>query len=471
MGGRCRLRWLSFLERPVIYFARDQADRLSIDRLAAYPCSRGNLWEPSEVLPSMRSLRIGASRLRAVPVAVLTALVAITLVPVPAALASSGPTSTGSAVRTAASQAGRVTSFAGLGEFKPLSTETFGEGTLSVNPARPGVVAWCAGGSVAVQGLHSETEVPTTAAIKRIASWLAGRAGTQYRMSCQQVAVGASAGQVFASFVLWPDCTASHTPSVINASFGMYTADNGEAWSFVPLPKGATESSFNVFNYGPGGTVQASFSPMPRGPFEVTADGGRRGSLMGPQAIRCPALGPCAFLSSSPPSVNCDGFSGRWASLDVSLDGGRKWSSPLEVVGYQSYATLVALSANEALLVSAGGGTAAEPVAGTTAPASSVMLTVDRGRSWQALAAPSPAALGGPDFGPDIAVLPDGDLLHVGPSDWQLLRRGSTSWCEVRDPAMSFVVGAAATFTITGGKVWWLDGGRAKHVSPSSIGC
>ncbi len=291
MGGRCRLRWLSFLERPVIYFARDQADRLSIDRLAAYPCSRGNLWEPSEVLPSMRSLRIGASRLRAVPVAVLTALVAITLVPVPAALASSGPTSTGSAVRTAASQAGRVTSFAGLGEFKPLSTETFGEGTLSVNPARPGVVAWCAGGSVAVQGLHSETEVPTTATLKRIASWLAGRAGTQYRMSCQQVAVGASAGQVFASFVLWPDCTASHTPSVINASFGMYTADNGEAWSFVPLPKGAAESSFNVFNYGPGGTVQASFSPMPRGPFEVTADGGRRGSLMGPQAIRCPALG------------------------------------------------------------------------------------------------------------------------------------------------------------------------------------
>jgi hypothetical protein len=285
------------------------------------------------------------------------------------------------------------------------------------------------------------------------------------------VAIGASAGQVFASFVLWPDCTASHTPSVINASFGMYTADNGEAWSFVPVPKGAAESSFSGFSYGPGGTVQASFSQMPRGPFEVTADGGRRWSLMGTQAIRCPALGPCAFLSSSPPSVSCDGFSGRWASLEVSPDGGRNWSSPLEVVGYQSYATLVALSADEALLVSAGRGTAVEPVAGTTAPASSVMLTADRGRSWQALAVPSPAGLGRPDFGPDFAVLPDGDLLHVGPSHWQLLRRGSTSWCDVRDPAMSFVVGAAATFTITGGKVWWLDGGTAKQVSPLSIGC
>jgi hypothetical protein len=249
----------------------------------------------------------------------------------------------------------------------------------------------------------------------------------------------------------------------------MYTTDNGKDWSFVPVPKRAAESSFNAFSYGPGGTVQASFSQVPGEPLEITADGGRHWSLVG--ATRCSALGPCAYLSSSPPSVDCDGFSGQWASLEVSLEGGRKWSSPFEVVGYKSYATLVALSADQALLVGAGGGSAAEPVAGTTAPASSVMLTVDRGRSWQALAVPSPAGLGRSDFGPDIAVLPDGDLLHVGPSDWQLLRRGSISWCDVRDPGTSFVVGAAATFTITGGKVWWLDGGKAKHVSPSSIGC
>lgn len=67
-----------------------------------------------------------------------------------------------------------------------------------------------------------------------------------------------------------------------------------------------------------------------------------------------------------PPSVDCDGYTGPWASLEVSLDNGRSWSSPFEVVGYGSFATLVVVSAAEALLVGGGGGSAAEPVVGTT---------------------------------------------------------------------------------------------------------
>lgn len=66
---------------------------------------------------------------------------------------------------------------------------------------------------------------------------------------------------------------------------------------------------------------------------------------------------------------------------------------------------------------------------------------------------------------------PDGDLLHVGPSRWQLLRRGSTSWCNVREPAASLVAGAALTLIVTGGIVWWLDKGKAKQVNPVFIDC
>jgi hypothetical protein len=406
-----------------------------------------------------------------VPVAAVTALVAITLGLLPAAEASSAPTPPGSAARTTAPRPGRVATFASLGSFKPLSTQAFGEGTFSVNPARPGAVAWCRDDFVAVQDLRAEIEVPTTAALERIAKWFAGRAGERYQMSCQQVALGTSPGQVFASFVLWPDCQAFPTPSIINATFGMYTGDNGKAWSFVPAPQNASQSSFNSFSYEPGGAVQASFSQLPGGPLEVTADGGRHWSLVAAHATRCPALGPCAYFSSAPPSVDCDGFTGPWASLKVSLDGGRKWSSPFGVVGYQSYTTLVALSADQALLVGAGGGSAAEPVAGTTAPTSTVMLTVDRGRSWQALAVPSPIGPGSSGSGADIAVLPDGDLLNVGSSRWQLLRRGSSSWCDVQEPPTSLVADTASTFTVTGGRVWWLDEGKAEQVSAVSIGC
>jgi len=418
------------------------------------------------------------SRLARGATAILALAVLAGLVePPPSALSSTLPARRAGSVVLSRQRPGRQLSFASLGSFKPAASEVFGEGTLSVNPRRPKVVAWCGEGYVSIQDGRSVLHLATAAALKAIARWLAGRAGAQYGTSCHQVALGPGPGQAFAAFVLWPDCDALRTPPVIDGSFGLYTDDYGRTWSFVPTPRGLSELSFGRFSYGRSGQVQASFSTEPGAPYEVTSDGGRHWSFVAAAATPCPSLGLCAYLASAPPSVVCLGFPGPWASLQVSLDAGGKWSSPFQVVGYQSFATLVVLAGGEALLVSGGGGSGAEAVAGTTAPNSPVMFTADRGRLWQAISVPPVPGHRLTDFGPSIAVLPDGDLLYVSPSPygsspgWQLLRRGSRAWCSVKEPPAWAVGASSSTFTVTDGEVWWLVGAKAKVASPASIVC
>ena len=386
-----------------------------------------------------------------------------------------GPVRTGQTLVSSAAAAASVgrsegtVSFAILGRFKPLSEETFGEGTISVNTARPDAVAWCGDRGVDVQVGESVAVVPTAAALAGIARRLAGRAGKKYVMACLQAMLGTEPGQVFASFTLLPYCESS--APVYIATFGLYSGDNGKAWSFVPVPAGASELSFSSFSYGARGVIEASFSPVPGGALEVTADGGEHWRPVGARPRRCPLTGPCEYFRPVPPSVDCIGFGGTWASLEVSTDSGREWSSPFQVVGYQSYATLVVLGPDKALLVTSGG---EEPVAGETAPPSAVMLTTDSGRSWDAISVPSVPRQAS---GPIIAVLPDGDLLYVGAGlgfsspGWQLLRRGSRAWCKVRVPAASEVVTSEPTLTVADGKVWWMDGAKVHSTAPDSVVC
>jgi hypothetical protein len=356
-----------------------------------------------------------------------------------------------------------------LGRFTPLSEETFGEGTISMNPARPGAVGWCGQRGVEVKVGRRVAEVATAGALARIARSLAGRAGKNYVMACQQAALGTGPGQVFASFTLVPDCQGSPSPYI--AMFGLYTDDNGRAWSFVPSPRGLSALSFSSFSYDARGAVEASFSPVPGGPLEVTADGGERWTSLAARPERCPLSGPCEYVRPVPPSVDCIGFGGTWASLEVSADSDRTWSAPFQVVGYQSYATAVVLGPAKALLVTSGGD---EPVANETAPPSPVMLTTDSGRSWDALSVPSVPKQGS---GPIIAVLLDGDLLYVGAAlgfsspGWKLLRRGSNAWCQVREPSVPGVATWEPTLTVTDGKVWWLDGAKLDSAAPASITC
>lgn len=410
-------------------------------------------------------------------VTLVVALLSGFLAPGAAALPASPSAPPGRPVGLSEQYLSSEASFAGLGNFKPLQEQVFGEGTLSVNPRRRGVVAWCGTGYMGLQDGRTVVHVPTAGALRRIAAWLAGRAGHGYGTSCHQVALGSQPGQIFASFVLWPDCQGSRTPRVINGSFGLYTDDDGKTWTFVPVPHGRSEPSFQGFSYGPAGQVQASFSPKPGSAYELTTDGGRRWSLVPATATPCSLRRLCAYFNAAPPSVVCIGFSGPWASLEVSLDGGTMWTTPFQVVGYQSFATLVALGGQAALLVSNGGGSAVEPVAGTTAPKSPVMFSSDRGRSWHAIAVPPISGRQPSQFGPIIVVLPDGDLLYVGASlvhgspGWQLLRKGAKEWCTVKEPPGSAISASWATVTVTGGEVWWMVGGKAEVANPRSITC
>ena len=118
------------------------------------------------------------SRLVRAATAILALAVVAGLVELsPSALSSTMPARPAGSVVLSRQRPGRQLSFASLGSFKPAASEVFGEGTLSVNPGRPNVVAWCGEGYVSIQDGRSVLHLPTAAALKAIARWLRGRAG------------------------------------------------------------------------------------------------------------------------------------------------------------------------------------------------------------------------------------------------------------------------------------------------------
>jgi hypothetical protein len=258
------------------------------------------------------------------------------------------------------------------------------------------------------------------------------------------------------------------------AEVALFTTDAGRSWSFVPTPPGAKRTDFGGFRYQ-GNDVDALFSPSTAAPdgqtgpplVEQTADGGRSWARA---PFSCPSTGPCVTFGAHLPGNCAQGLDSQ--GVIASSDKGRQWTEPSWPGGLVTcwLTTLEATSPTQALLVTS------NTVLGSQSPLDA-LVTDNGGRSWQAVYLPplpsSPGGQAGPAGqappGPgDVVVLPDGGLLYVDATPWQLLAPGAGAWCTVLAVGPgSGPVGSASggngqtvmpmSFAVVGNGLWWLS--------------
>jgi hypothetical protein len=158
------------------------------------------------------------------------------------------------------------------------------------------------------------------------------------------------------------------------------------------------------------------------------------------------------------------------------VDQGRRWSAPSWPGALVTcwLATLVATSPAQAILVTS------NTVLASASPFDA-LVTDDGGRTWQVVYLPPlPSSLTGPPpQGPgDVVVLPNGALLSIDGSPWQLLAPGSGAWCSVQTPGLgSGQIAVPTSFAVIGDSLWWLSGTSsgaavtAHHVASTSLTC
>ncbi len=346
--------------------------------------------------------------------------------------------------------------FSSLKGARPLSEIAAGAAPISANPGDLAYVGWCTPGFIDVQGPTGRSQVPLTGAIRLLASTGDYQAPLEDR--CDDLAfAGASPGPDFAAFAAFEVAPINQAPMV--AEVALVTTDAGRSWSFVPTPPGAKPTSFGGFRYV-GGDVDALFSNTAAASesqstpplVEQTTDGGKS---WGRTPFSCPATGPCVTFAAHMPGNCAQGLDSQ--AVITSVDQGRRWSGPSWPGALVTcwLTTLEATSPDQAILVTS------NTFLASVSPFDALM-TSDGGRTWQVVYLPPlPSSLAGPPpEGPgDVVVLPDGGLLSVDASPWQLLAPGSGAWCRVRTPGP----GPAQTvvplsFTVIGDSLWWLSG-------------
>jgi hypothetical protein len=357
--------------------------------------------------------------------------------------------------------------FSSLPATAPLAELAAGATPISANPQGPAYVGWCAPGDVEVQGPAGRSQVPVAGATQLLAATHAYQG--QVQDQCADLALGGTGpASTFAAFTVLP----AQGPMV--AEVALFTMDAGRSWSFVPAPPGAKRTDFGGFRYQ-GNDVDALFSPSVAAPdgqtgpplVEQTANGGRSWARA---PFSCPATGPCVTFGAHVPGNCAQGLDSQ--GVIASSDNGRQWTEPSWPGGLVTcwLTTLEVTSPTEALLVTS------NTVLGSESPFDA-LVTDDGGRSWQAVYLPplpsSPGGQAGPAGqappGPgDVVVLPDGGLLYVDATPWQLLAPGTGSWCAVRPvgpgsgPVGSPGGGNGQTvmpmsFAVVGSSLWWLS--------------
>lgn len=373
-------------------------------------------------------------------------------------------------------------SWASLVATAPIAGVTAGLPAISADPSDPSVKAWCSGASVEVSSPHAQVRISTASAAGVLQHMGFGLLGGPAPGCVTATALGTVAGGaggsgpvLVAAFVVAPDGQAPPT-----ADAALLSADAGRTWTPVPVPAGASATTFGGFR-NEGGALEALFAPsplmantaaptVPRPLAEITTNAGQTWHSA---TLGCPGAGPCVSLGPYLPG-NC-AMNGTAQALLYSHDAGQRWAQPAWPSSVQACAPaeLAATSSHTELLVDS---QSAYPLRRST----------DGGMTWSVVGLPPlPGAPQGFSPGPGpggMVLLPGGSLLATGEgasaSDtWELLRPGSGSWCDVGGLAAGVQRSSAfARLSLIGNQLWWLSGtgpspSMARHVDAASLSC
>lgn len=407
----------------------------------------------------------------------------------PAATSPSGPAATAlptMAAATTATTAGRPApsptapagpfpvatptaahSWASLGAVQPLWLDYSAglAGGLFADPADPRRLAYCAPAAIyrSLDGGASWSAIPTTGVAGAAAAtgYSLPRIGSeQAAPPCRFAVLDPDHSQsIYAVFATVQQPQDAPPPEFLG---GFFTSDGGQTWQPVPVPPETTMGQFGGFRLA-GHAVQALFRTAPpavAGPgapatlqvplpiVEQTSDGGVTWVVA---SLACPPAGPCVTWGSLPSGIGSCAMHGYDQTLYFSPDGGRTWASPDWPRGANACNPnqLAALSPSMVVLASGGieeGG------------AFPLRLSLDGGRTWQAVGLPPlpPPATPGVFLG--LQLLPDGRLLATdGHTVWYLLAPGMSQWCRAIPgtlPASTRIV------QVAGDQLWWLEATR-----------
>lgn len=355
-------------------------------------------------------------------------------------------------------------SFAGLGHLHlEGAAQLDAVSPISANPADPAMVAWCEPGKIDLS-TSGTASVSSTISTKTATTSL-DRAGLatgnepNAPVPCQQVALPAGhPASAMAAFTVNP-----HGQAPPFALVGMVSTDNGNTWAPVPVPPGASETTFGGFRYQ-GAAVLAVFGPsrsaVPtpgsvQAPLvEATTDGGLHWHQ---EPFSCPASGPCVSLASYQPG-NC-AMNGSAQPILRSPDAGGSWTSPQWPQSVQACepAELVPGGTHTVLLVD------------SSSPYP-LLRSTDAGKTWSVIGLPPIPAnhssvAGNGAFGPGqggVVLLPDGSMLAwvtngttTQRTSWNLLLPRGHRWC----PAAASLRGSRRQVTtpplVLGQRLWW----------------
>ncbi len=228
------------------------------------------------------------------------------------------------------------------------------------------------------------------------------------------------------------------TPPMYNTPY--YSTTLGATWRAVPVPRGYTDGDFGGYVTA-GSTVAAYFSGKHRWTAEVTQNGGVSWSQTAD--IPAPPAGPA--LVFGPVSNGAFPMGGVLAQQVLRRDGAGRWvpSASMTFNPYTGTTTLVAISAQKALLIEPGG-------------SYPVQITENGGKTWSDVALP-PLPHGWAGLGyPTLGMLANGDLLQeaINKPGWFLLQPGHSTWTQV--PASLIPSNLGGSVTISGASVWWV---------------
>lgn len=364
--------------------------------------------------------------------------------------------------------------FASLGLGNAVSLAQVGNSVISANPAGPGTVAWCGTGYIDIVRPSGTTlKVPIAPALAVL------KASSQFQPfmldQCDAVSLGLSGGAVspvYAAFAVQPRSDGEPPFAIV----GMYTTDGGTSWKLLPVPPGASETTFGGYRYGRDGQVQAFFVPQgarTADPVPVVEQASPSGGF-GPAALSCPSAGPCTQLGAYPAPVNCAMGDAAAQPVLGSEDGGKTWRpASATVPGLPTCmpAGLVAFSGRQELMYSSltmVGAISLVPV----------LYSSDGGRHWEVVSLPAlpplPADEGAPE--PSLLALPTGGFIDLDQGALLLLPAKGSAWCPVAarsSLAKALRTAVPSSFTVVGDRVWWLSssvsGGAVTATSSGSV--
>lgn len=334
---------------------------------------------------------------------------------------------------------------------------------IAADPTNSSRVAWCEPGAIDITATATATPsttvstVPATAQLAQ-AGLVPNPVDTHERAPCVEVALaGGHREAAMAAFSVNPHGTAPPF-----ALLAMVTTDGGRTWQPVPVPKGASETTFGGFRQD-ASAVQAVFWPasppsLPasvaqRPLVEVTTDGGLHWST---GRFACPSSGPCVTFAPYRPG-NC-AMNGAIQPIIVSGDAGGTWTRPAwpQYVQACDPAELVPTGSRSMLLADSGS-------------AYLLLRSSDAGHTWTTVSLPAipghPAtAAGGAGFNPGqggLVILPDGSLLAwitrngaTPATSWELLEPTARSWCSAR-AALGTSGQVRVAPEVLGSRLWW----------------